>query len=250
MLYLLTASMVWAFSFGLIKQNLADLDSNFVALVRLLISFAVFAPLMRPGKLGFKLTLELLFLGGVQYGLMYMSYIYSYRFLAAHQVALFTIFTPIYVTLINDLYRKRFHRMFLLTAVLAVAGTAVIVRAQRDVSGILAGFLVLQVSNVCFALGQVRYRMLLGLTGGSMPSQPAGGRTGNPVTDRDVFGLMYLGAVLVTSLPACFTAGWAQILDSGSGVHSSVSWCFAVRCLFLPVERRGEENQCRHSGCS
>lgn len=197
MLYLLTASVVWALSFGLIKYSLADLDSNFVAWIRLLISFAVFAPFLRLKRIDRRLALNLFVLGAVQYGLMYMSYIYSYRFLAAHQVAMFTIFTPIYVTLINDLYKKRFHRMFLLTAVLAVAGAGVIVCSTGNLRCTLTGLLVLQVSNMCFAFGQVRYKIIM--------------EPGKEIKDSDIFGLMYLGAVVLTSLPACITAGWSQV---------------------------------------
>ena len=42
-------------------------------------------------------------IGVVQFGLMYITYIYSYQFLESFEIAIFTIFTPIYVTLINDL---------------------------------------------------------------------------------------------------------------------------------------------------
>ncbi|MFC1851208.1 EamA family transporter [candidate division CSSED10-310 bacterium] len=47
MVYLIIVSLVWAFSFGLIKGNLTDLDSNFVAFARLLISFIIFLPWLR-----------------------------------------------------------------------------------------------------------------------------------------------------------------------------------------------------------
>ena len=59
-------------------------------------------------KLPRKLSLRLLAIGALQYGVMYITYIASFRFLKAYEVALFTIFTPIYVTLFNDLFARRF----------------------------------------------------------------------------------------------------------------------------------------------
>ncbi|MDX9865812.1 MAG: hypothetical protein RBT34_13495, partial [Anaerolineaceae bacterium] len=46
MIYLLVVSLVWAFSFGLIKGNLVGLDAVFVAGMRLLISLLVFLPML------------------------------------------------------------------------------------------------------------------------------------------------------------------------------------------------------------
>jgi len=197
MTYLIAASLVWSFSFGLIKHELTGLDFNFVAWVRLTLSFAVFLPFVRLRKVGRRLRVRLLLLGVVQYGLMYMSYIYSYRFLAAYEVAVFTIFTPVYVTLINDLFKRRFHRMFLLTALLSVVGTAVIVCSGSGIRGATVGILILQFSNMCFAFGQVWYRMIMDKAEG--------------VRDRDVFGIMYLGAACFTLLACGATTPWLEL---------------------------------------
>jgi len=42
MIYLLLVSIAWAFSFGLIKGNLAGVDSNFVSFARMAFSLLVF----------------------------------------------------------------------------------------------------------------------------------------------------------------------------------------------------------------
>ena len=47
---LFIVSLIWAFSFGLIKDRLAGLDANFVAAARLLISLLIFLPFLRPGS--------------------------------------------------------------------------------------------------------------------------------------------------------------------------------------------------------
>jgi len=186
MIWLLLVSLAWAFSFGLIKGNLAGVDSNFVAFVRMAFSFLVFLPFIRFKKTGFKLSWKLALTGIFQFGVMYIAYIASFKTLKAYEVALFTIFTPIYVTLINDAIEKHFNPLHLVTAALAVLGTWVVESGQPLSGGILNGFLLVQVSNLAFAFGQVYYRKLMS--------------TAEGLKDRDVFGILYLGAVLVTGL--------------------------------------------------
>ncbi len=107
MLYLLSASLIWSFSFGLIKNNLADLHPNLISFIRIVLSFIVFLPLIKTRNIETKLKLKLILTGAIQFGLMYIAYIYSYRFLKGYEVALFTIFTPLYVSVIHDLMKKK-----------------------------------------------------------------------------------------------------------------------------------------------
>ncbi len=186
MIWLLLVSLAWAFSFSLIKGNLTGVDSNFVSFARMALSFLVFLPFTRFKKTGFKLGWKLVLTGVFQFGVMYIAYIASFKTLKAYEVALFTIFTPIYVTLINDAFEKRFNAIHLITATLAVVGTWIVESGQSLSSGILSGFLLVQVSNIAFAFGQVYYRKLMATTDG--------------LKDRDVFGILYLGAVVVTAL--------------------------------------------------
>jgi drug/metabolite transporter (DMT)-like permease len=141
---------------------------------------------------------------------MYITYIYSFRFLLSHQVALFTIFTPLYLTAFDDLLQKRFHPLFLLSAALAVAGTAVITFTQISQSDLRAGFFIIQLSNICFACGQVLYKRLMAKCPGSR--------------DHSVFAWLYLGAVLITSaavLLKASDAGWASYWLSLSMLNPS-----------------------------
>jgi carboxylate/amino acid/amine transporter len=193
MALLLIASLVWAFSFGLIKKYLGGLDANFVAFARLALALLLFLPLLKPRKISLSLTIRLILLGVVQFGLMYVFYIQSFRFLAAHQVALFTIFTPLYVAAADDLWEKRFRPLHFSTALLAVAGTAVIVYSGLGLMNLFAGFTLVQASNVCFAVGQVCYRRLL-------PRRP-GWR------DRDGFAWLYLGGTAAALLAMLFFSG-------------------------------------------
>lgn len=202
MIYLLIVSLIWAFSFGLIKNQLAGLDANFVAAARLLISLLVFLPFLRLRGVSRGLGLRLALTGAVQYGLMYVSYLYAFHYLQAYEVALFTIFTPLYVTLINDAFKKKLHLISLLATLLAIAGTAVVEQAGLFRPEILRGFLIVQISNLCFAFGQVYYKELL--------HKP------KPVNDLSVFGLLYIGGALAAGIPAIFTTPWDRLSLDGT----------------------------------
>lgn len=191
--YLLTVSLLWAFSFGLIEQHLSGLDPNSVAFLRLAISLAVFLPLLRPARAPARTALMLVLIGAVQYGLMYASYIASYQYLRAYEVALFTVFTPLWVTLLDDALARRFNAVSLGFALLAVLGAAVVVYEGTDSAQLWRGFLLVQLANACFALGQVAYRHTV---------------TGPRIADdAAVFGWLYMGAAAITGVLAMLGGG-------------------------------------------
>ncbi|NPV86716.1 MAG: EamA family transporter [Anaerolineae bacterium] len=198
MLYLFIVSLVWAFSFGLIKGNLAGVDSNFVSAARMLISLIIFLPLIRLRGLNNRLKLRLFVAGVLQFGIMYITYIYAFRFLKAYEVALFTVFTPLYVTLINNALQKRVRWLNIITTIMAVAGTAIVSLKGLPQGDIVQGFLLVQISNLCFAFGQVYYKE-------SMRQAPSG------VSDQQVFGLLYLGGFAVTLLAAGIFTDWQSL---------------------------------------
>ncbi len=182
---LLLVSLLWAFSFGLIK-NLRGIDPAFLSAARLALALLVFAPFLRRRGLAPRTAAALAGIGAVQFGLMYLAYNESFRFLAAHEVAVFTLTTPILVTLLADAFERRLRGRALLAALIAVAGAACIVVKTAPTAGTLTGVLLVQLSNAAFALGQVLYRRLRAGAGAAAPG------------DRDVFALLYAGAVAVT----------------------------------------------------
>ncbi|MES2694636.1 MAG: EamA family transporter [Verrucomicrobiota bacterium] len=190
MLCLVLVSLVWAFSFGLTKGNLVGLDSAFISAARLSLALLVFLPFLRLRGLsvatGFKLTA----IGAVQFGLMYLALNESYRYLQAYEVVLFTITTPILVTLFADALDRTFRWRALAAAVLAVLGAAFIAYRSAELKLTLTGVVLVQLSNAAFALGQVAYRRLR--------------QRETALRDRDVFGLLYLGASVLT-LAVMFT---------------------------------------------
>ncbi len=184
MFYLLAASLLWAFSFGLIKGQLTGYDPVLVACARLLLASLVFVPVVWRAGLPRAISRRAMALGVVQFGAMYVLYIAAFAWLPAWQVALFTIFTPLYVVAMADAAGRRFVPRHLLGALIAVAGAAVVLRGdfgQADWRGVL----LLQGANLCFAWGQLRF---VGL------QRAAGGQ------DAALLGWMYLGAFLATLL--------------------------------------------------
>jgi len=204
MLYLLIVSFIWAFSFGLIKGNLTGLDPNFVAFIRLLISFLIFIPFLKIRRLTPVNKLKLIFIGMAQYGIMYSAYILSYQYLKAYEIALFTIFTPFYVTFINDLLEKQFHKLFFLSSFIAVTGTYIIMQNKLGEQNILFGFLLVQLSNICFAFGQVFYKKVM--------------TDVKEIKDHQVFALLFLGAVLFTGIASAITTNFSQVEISANQI--------------------------------
>src|SRR4051812_9107598 len=105
---LLLVSFLWAFSFGLIKGRLTGLESGFISAARLGLALLVFIPFFRPRGLNLRLGATLAAIGAVQFGVMYLAYNESFHYLKAHEVALFTLTTPIFVTLLADALDRRF----------------------------------------------------------------------------------------------------------------------------------------------
>lgn len=65
--------------------------------------------------------------GAMQLGIMYLFSFRAYVYLSVSEFLLFTVLTPLYITLIYDLLsRRRLRWGYLLSAALAVIGAAII----------------------------------------------------------------------------------------------------------------------------
>lgn len=160
MLYLIGVTALWAFSYSLIGVYLAgQVDSYFAILTRIALALLLFLPTLRMRRLAPPLIMGLMAVGAVELGLMYAFFYQSFLWLTVPEVLLFTIMTPVYITFIEDFVVGHFRLVHLVTALLAVAGAAVI--RYHDVSpGYWTGFGLVQGANLCFAAGQVGYRRL------------------------------------------------------------------------------------------
>lgn len=184
--YLIAVSLIWGFSFIIIKGSLVSLDPAFVSFARLLLSLLLFLPLLRPRGIKIRETLQLMLIGSIQFGLMYLAYIAAFRDLPAHVVALMTTTTPIFVSIFAALHAGRLPAVSLAVAVLAFAGGAVLEFPDQPLAASLRGIILIQISNAAFAYGQIAYRKWMALR----PS----------LKDKNLFAFPYAGAVLVTGL--------------------------------------------------
>lgn len=221
MRYLLFVTLLWAFSFSLIGEYLAgSVDSYFAVLTRIAIAGLLFLPLTRWRGQAPAFVRGMLLIGALQFGITYVCLYLSFNVLTVPEVLLFTILTPLHVTLIEDALNRRFNPWALLAALVAVAGAGII-RYDGISSGFLLGFLLLQLANFTFAAGQVLYRRLLLEYPSSEPQYRR-------------FGFFYVGALLV-ALPAFVllgdqsrlpgtllqwsVLGWLGVMASGLGLY-------------------------------
>jgi drug/metabolite transporter (DMT)-like permease len=159
----------------------------------------VFTPFLRVKSVSIFKVLQLVFIGAVQYCLMYLCFLRSFQYLEAYQAALFTVTTPIYVILFNDVFEGKFNRHYMKAALLAVLGGTIIYYKNINTPNILYGFILVQLSDICFAFGQVAYKRL---------------RANAPqIKDVQVYGLLFFGALSVAIFATTYSSGWHSALD-------------------------------------
>ncbi len=196
LLWIITA--VWAFSFSLIGEYLAgSVDSYIAVFIRVALAFLLFLPLLRPRSLPRARIAALTAIGALQLGVTYLLLYHSFLFLSVPEVLLFTVFTPLWVNLIDELLLNRRHlpARWWLAAALSVAGAAYI-RYDGLGGNLLTGFLLIQGANLSFAAGQVAYKRL---------------ELGDVRRQAGVFGFFFLGAALTSGLGALLFADWNMI---------------------------------------
>lgn len=188
----------WAFSFSLIGVYLAGQVDDFISvLIRTGLASLLFLPMMMRRWPGLQLVMRLIAIGGIQIGLMYVFLFRAFSYISVPEVLLFTVLTPLYITLFDELWQRRIHlpiRWWVAT-LLAVAG-ALIIRWHSVSPDAMLGFLLIQGANMCFALGQVMYRRL------------NLGEVADQVRD---FGFFFIGGVLVATLAALIWADWSKM---------------------------------------
>mgnify|MGYP006088103637 FL=1 len=186
MRYLFGVTIIWAFSFSLIGVYLSGyVDAWFSVLVRIGIATMIFLPFLRLKEIKAAIIFRLIAVGSVQLGLMYCFYFQSFRFLTVPEVLLFSVLTPIYITLLNDILSRRFHKGHLMNTLIAVLG-ATYIQYSSISENVFLGFLITQGANLCFAVGQVAYKYIIKSTP-ELESTPK----------HTIFGLFFIGAFLV-----------------------------------------------------
>jgi len=194
---LIITTVLWAFSFSLYGEYLAGhIDSYFSVLMRVGLAALVFLPFLRTRGHGLKTIGLYMLVGAMQLGIMYMLSFRAYLYLTVSELLLFTVLTPLYITLIYDLMsRRRLRWGYALSALLAVIGAGII-RYDQVTNHFWTGLLLVQLSNISFAIGMVGYKRLMET---------------RPMPQHNAFAWFYLGAFLV-AVVAWFSLGNAQKL--------------------------------------
>nr|WP_269134836.1 carboxylate/amino acid/amine transporter [Pseudescherichia vulneris] len=213
---MIITTVLWAFSFSLYGEYLAGhIDSYFSVLMRVGLAALVFLPFLRTRGHGLKTIGLYMLVGAMQLGIMYMLSFRAYLYLTVSELLLFTVLTPLYITLIYDLMsRRRLRWGYALSALLAVIGAGII-RYDQVTNHFWTGLLLVQLSNISFAIGMVGYKRLMET---------------RPMPQHNAFAWFYLGAFLVAAV-AWFALGNAQKLP-----ETNLQWSILV---FLGVVASG-----------
>ena len=187
MIYLILVSILWSFSFGIIKYGLPGIDSTLISLMRNLIALLFFTSLTLYNFKKFSFDIRLVLIGAIQFGLMYILYIQSYQYLPAYLIATFTITTPIFIGIFSQLLEdKSFSLNGIFSIILVVIGSLMMRFNIVNPIDYWLGFFLIQCANVCFAIGQIMFK-----------------RWHSKNTSVDIiynFSQMFFGAVLITSI--------------------------------------------------
>lgn len=195
---LIIVTLIWAFSFSFIGEILAPAVDPYIAVfIRMVLAFLLLLPFLRLRGVTWRIALGLMGIGAIQLGIMYLLLYHAFLYISVPEVLLFTIFTPLYITLVDEwiLNRKPLPYTWWLAAALSVLGAALI-RFQGLSSGFLTGFLLIQGANLCFAIGQVAYKRL---------------PLGQIRQQIRVYALFFLGAVLVVGIATVLLANFDRI---------------------------------------
>ncbi|EKM0373760.1 carboxylate/amino acid/amine transporter [Cronobacter turicensis] len=199
MALLIITTILWAFSFSLIGEYLAGhVDSTFSVLMRVGLAALVFLPFLRTRGQSLKTLALYMLVGALQLGVMYLFSFRAYLYLTVSEFLLFTVLTPLYITLIYDLLsRRRLRWGYALSAGLAVIGAAII-RYDKVSEHFWTGLLLVQLANISFAIGMVGYKRLMET---------------HPMPQHNAFSWFYLGAFVVAVI-AWFALGNPQKLPT------------------------------------
>ena len=216
MALLIITTILWAFSFSLFGEYLAGhVDSYFAVLVRVGLAALVFLPFLRTRGHSVKTIALYMLVGAMQLGIMYMLSFHAYLYLTVSELLLFTVLTPLYITLIYDLMSgRRLRWSYAFSALLAVIGAGII-RYDQVTSHFWTGLLLVQLSNISFAIGMVGYKRLMET---------------RPMPQHNAFAWFYMGAFMVAIV------AWSMLGNAQKMPATTLQWGILV---FLGVAASG-----------
>lgn len=213
MALLFLASLLWSVSFALIGT--LEVDPTILTALRLGLAALVIAPFTLSrrarGKPAAARAVQLMLIGALQYGVMYLLIHRAYGYLAGHEVALLTITTPLFVIFVEGYVHR--HPPARAWGAAALAVSAAFVLRMDGVHGLLEGddywlgVGLVQAANLAWAAGIVLYRRI---------ESPA---TATPTR----FGWMLIGGFLL-ALPFAVAAVEPSDLQLSAGDLGKVAY--------------------------
>ena len=184
MVYLLITTFIWAFSFSIIGHYLSpDINPWTLSLLRTVIALIIFLPIIDL-KIPRKHMLVMGLIGAIQIGIMYLLYLNAFLFISVSKILLFTITTPLYVTIVSDIIDQRIRSLFLMLSIGSIIG-ALLIRFTSFGTNDIVGLFLIQGANLCFATGQVLYKNFI----------KNSKRSSRGMSD---FAYFYFGALVIT----------------------------------------------------
>ena len=155
---MIIASLIWAFSFGIARGLAGQVDPYQLSTLRILlatiVAFFVTKVFFRHHTVSKDAAFRFFLVGFIQLGLMYGPYMLSFQHLKAHEVALFTMTSPLYFVLLEQTVKRSFNLKTLFAALLAVVGGSTVVWQKIDSQSLWMGVMLVQLSNLLFVWGQ------------------------------------------------------------------------------------------------
>ncbi len=158
--YLIIATVCFSLSFGLIKSQLAGVPSDMVVELRLLLAALIFLPFFKKSE--GKKNLIAALIGIIQFGLMYIFFLRAFKYLQGNEIVLLTTSTPILVAICSSFFGRRFKWSYLICIIFSIIGAIIVIWDNVSFNFLLKGVLLMELSNFCFALGQVLWKEYIG----------------------------------------------------------------------------------------
>ncbi len=190
------------------KSSFTNLHPDFIAFMRMVVAFLCFLPFFKRTCLPVKEGVKFFLIGSVQYGFMYLCLNRSYGFLQGYEVAMYTAFTPLYVSILSSIFSRKAHVFYLVMASFSVVIGSFFYMLEISLEkSHWMGIVFVQLADLCFAWGQVAYKALRR-------------KTGRELVDHNIYALLFLGGLFLAACSTTYFGGWKgmNILSLSQGI--------------------------------
>lgn len=166
-----------------------DVDSRLIGAIRFFIASLLLTPLLKKSSFKLNIFLPIFIIGAIQIGLMSIFFYKSFAYLKIREVLLFTLMTPLYINIFGDLLQKKMNAKYFMAAFFSIIG-ALVIKWQNLSELNFTGIFIIQICNICFALGQVMYKHYITAYKNKYAIE---------LKDKEVFAFFHYGAFFLTA---------------------------------------------------